>query len=205
MVAHGALLRSWGKPRRIAMKSAGWLKYCFVLLLAMVAVGAGCSTLSNTGDRYRAGVQAIHDGRWDFAIVHLRAVVADDPRSPYAPAATFALGEYYFDHADYFNAIKMLSSYLRLYPKDRGGVFAKLLVYKIITEFKAHEILSEQEEVLMKQIRKELFSQPLFLVFYDKKTPRSYRSLFRHTYLVYDYVDQIKVFRDDKIFLQLAP
>jgi outer membrane protein assembly factor BamD (BamD/ComL family) len=182
-----------------------WRKNSFGLILSLVFLAAGCATLSDAGERYRCGVQAIRDGRWDFALVHLKAVVDEDPNSPYAPAATFALGEYYYDHSDYFNAIKMLSSYLRLYPKDKGVVFAKLLVYKIVTEFKAHETLSGQEEALMKDIRKELFSQPLFLMFYDKKTPRSYKSLFRHNYVVYDYVDQIKVFRDDKIFLQLAP
>jgi tetratricopeptide (TPR) repeat protein len=182
-----------------------WHKNFIQIFLWLVFLGAGCMTLSQAGERYRAGVQSIRDGRWDFALVHLKAVVDEDPNSPYAPAATFSLGEYYYDHSDYFNAIKMLSAYLRLYPKDKGSVFAKLLVYKIITEFKAHETLSGQEEVLMKDIRKELFSQPLFLMFYDKKAPKSYRSLFKHAYVVYDYVDQIKVFRDDKIFLQLAP
>jgi len=62
-----------------------------------------------------------------------------------------------------------------------------------------------QHDLLIKEIRKELFSKPLFLIFYDKKSPRAYRSLFKNTYLVYDYVDKIRVLRNDKIFLELSP
>jgi len=117
----------------------------------------------------------------------------------------FALGEYYFDNSDYFNSIKMFSDYIHSYPKHKGVIFAKLIIYKIIAEFKNEEALGPQEDALIKEIRKELFSQPLFLVFYDKKSPRLYRSLFHNSYLVYDYVDKIKVFRNDKIFFELSP
>ncbi len=175
------------------------------LVLALVAGMAGCASFSETADLYRAGVAAFEDGQTYFAIMHLRRVIEEAPESPYAPQSMFALGEYYFDNNDYFNAIKLLSSYIHQHPKDKGVVFAKVLIYKMITTFKAESALNEQEEALMKEIRKELFSQPLFLVFYDKKFPRSYRSLFHHAYLVYDYVDRIKVFRDDKLFLELSP
>ncbi len=176
---------------------------CFIL--ALIAGMAGCASFSETADHYRAGVSAFEDGQTDFAIIHLRRVINEAPESPYAPQSMFALGEYYYDNTDYFNSIKRLSSFIRQHPKDKGVVFAKVLIYKMITTFKAESALNEQEEALMKEIRKELFSQPLFFVFYDKKSPRSYKSLFHHAYLVYDYVDRIKVFRDDKLFLELSP
>lgn len=170
-----------------------------------MGVLAGCVSLTETGDRYRAAVQTFRDGQTYFSIMHLKAIVKDDPNSPYAPASMFALGEYYFDNADTFNAVKTLSDYVRRYPKDKGVVFAKLIIYKIITGFKEGEKLDVQEDALIKEIRKELFSQPMFLIFYDRKAPRSYKSLFHNTYLVYDYIDKIKVFRNDKIFLELSP
>ncbi len=176
-----------------------------LLVLALMAGLCGCASFSESADRYRAGVAAFEDGQTYFAIVHLRSVIEEAPDSPYAPQSMFALGEYYYDNNDYFHSIKMLSSYVRQHPKDKGIVFAKVLIYKMITTFKSEAALNEQEEALMKEIRKELFSQPLFLVFYDKKSPRSYKSLFHHAYLVYDYVDRIKVFRDDKLFLELSP
>ncbi|MDD2866181.1 MAG: outer membrane protein assembly factor BamD [Candidatus Omnitrophica bacterium] len=182
------------------MKMKVLLLWCCAALFV-----AGCATVSETGDRYRAAVQAFRDGQTYFAFMHLKAIVKDDPTSPYAPAATFALGEYYFDNEDTFNAVKTLSDYVSLYPKDKGVVFAKLIIYKIITEIKKDERLSEEQSALIKEIRKELFSQPLFLIFYDRKIPRSYKSIFNHSYLVYDYVDKIKVFRDDKSFLELSP
>jgi len=180
---------------------ASWL----FLVLALVAGLAGCAAFSETAERYRAGISALEEGQTYFAVVHLRRLIEQDPASPYAPQSMFALGEYYYDNNDYFHSIKMLSSYVREHPKDKGVVFAKVLIYKMITTFRAETTLNEQEEALMKEIRKELFSQPLFLIFYDKKSPRSYKSLFHHAYLVYDYVDRIKVFRDDKLFLELSP
>lgn len=180
------------------MKASG-IFLCLVLLLT------GCATITETGERYRCAVQSFKDGQTYFSIMHLNAIIKDDPRSPYAPSAMFALGEYYFDQEDYYNSISTLSRYVRSYPKDKGIVFAKLIIYKIINEFKNSEELGEQESELIKEIRKELFSQPLFLVFYDRKLPRSYKSIFDHSYLVYDYVDKIKVFRDEKIFLELSP
>lgn len=176
----------------------------FLVMALVAALVCGCA-VSETSERYRAATQSIRDGQTYFAIMHLRAIIKDDPSSPCAPTAMFALGEYYFDNGDHYNSIKTFSNFVRSYPKDKGAVFAKLIIYRIINEIKKDEEAPQQESELIKEIRKELFSQPLFLIFYDKKTPRSYKTIFGHSYLVYDYVDKIKVFRDDKIFLELSP
>jgi hypothetical protein len=186
------------------MMCSGGLKAIGLGMAFMIGV-VGCATLTDSAEQYRAGVRAIADGQTYFALTYLRGVALRDPKSPYAAASLFAIGENAYDGEDYFNAIKLLSSYIRQYPKDRGVVFAKLIIYEIITTYKDQAALDEPEQALAKEIRKELFSQPIFFVFYDKKSPRSYRSLFKHAYTVYDYVDRIKVFRDDKIFLELTP
>lgn len=180
-------------------------KAIYALLIFCLFSHLGCARLSESGERYNEGLTAIRDGQNYFAVIHLKSVVNNDPQSPYAPSAAFALGEYYFDNTDYFNALRTLSDYIHSYPKDKGVVFAKLIIYKIITTSQNGEFSGVQESALIKEIRKELFSQPLFLIFYDKKAPRSYKSLFKNSYLVYDYVDKIKVFRNDKIFLELSP
>lgn len=166
---------------------------------------AGCATFSQAGELYRSSIDDIHENRPDFAVIGLKNILKEYPDSPYAPKAAFALGEYYYDNGDYFNAINMLSSYIRNYPKDKGVVFAKLIVYKVIISLRKDNEKNKKQEALIKEIRKELFSEPLFLIFYDKKSPRSYRSVFSNSYLVYDYVDKIKVFRNDKDFIELTP
>ncbi len=179
--------------------------FCALVLAGCVLLSGGCATMSPTAEQYREGLQDFREGRQYFAILNLKAIVKDDPKSPYAPQAAFAVGEYYYDNGDYFNSLTTLSGFIHEHPKHKGVIFAKLIIYKILTSVKKEEALGEQEDALIKEIRKELFSQPLFLIFYDKKIPRSYKSLFKHDYLVYDYVDKIKVFRDDKIFLELSP
>jgi outer membrane protein assembly factor BamD (BamD/ComL family) len=174
-------------------------------VIVVLGFCAGCATLSETADRYRQSVLDIQEGRPYFAAISLKAILKDDPQSPYAPAVAFALGEYYFDNTDYFNALKTFSDYIHSYPRHKGVVFARLIVYKIIMDYRKEEIWGQQQIALVNEIRKELFSQPLFLIFYDKKSPRSYKSMFHNSYLVYDYVDKIKVFRNDKVFLELSP
>lgn len=173
-----------------------------------VAIGllAGCATLGDSGRKYRECLLNLHNNQKPFAIVRMMSLAKEGPSSPYAKQVTFALGEYYFESRDYANAVAMFSRFISDYPQDKGAIFAKIILYKVITQFKQDQALDVQEEALIQEIRKELFSQPVFLIFYDKKSPRSYTSLlFKNSYLVYDYVDKIKVFRNDKPFLELAP
>ncbi|MFH0876923.1 MAG: outer membrane protein assembly factor BamD [Candidatus Omnitrophota bacterium] len=180
------------------------MKYRFVFFCVGLLMLGGCATLESR-DRYRESLLDIDEGRIDFAVLSLKTLLKDSPDSPYASTAAFALGEYYFDHSDYFNSLNILSNYILRYPKHKGLVFAKLIIYKIISSFRDEKDLGQEEAGMIKEIRKELFAQPLFLVFYDRKAPRSYNSVFRNTYLVYDYVDKIKVYRNDKLFLELTP
>ena len=173
-----------------------------VLLLALLG---GCAAIGESGARWREAQRNLSDGQKPFAILRLMGLAKEGPRSPYARPATFALGEYYFDVKDYANSVEMFSRFIRDYPDGTGDIFAKIIIYKMITQFKEEQALGAEEEALIQEIRKELFSQPLFLMFYDKKSPRSYKSLLKNSYLVYDYVDKIKVFRNDKPFLELTP
>jgi hypothetical protein len=181
------------------------MKLLRMVCLGVLVVAAGCATFSASADLYREGMRNFNDGRLEFAVLSLSSLIKEDLQSPYAPQSAFAVGEYFFDKSDGFNSLKTLSDYIHAYPKHKGVIFAKLIIYKMLIGVKNEETLGVQERALIQEIRKELFSQPLFLIFYDKKAPRSYKSLFKHTYLVYDYVDKIKVFRDDKIFLELSP
>lgn len=174
--------------------------FCGVLLFL-----AGCVSLGEPGDSYYSALSDIKEGQPAFAFIALKNVVASAPDSSYAAPAQFSVGEYYFDNSDYYNAVETLSDYLSRYPKDKGVVFAKLLIYKMIADIKNTKVADVQHDALIKEIRKELFSRPLFLIFYDKKSPRSYKSLFKNVYRVYDYVDKIRVLRNDKIFLELSP
>ena len=183
------------------------MKKCLFFMPVFILLNfcAGCVSLSSATEQYREAMQDFREGREYFSVLNLKSVIKDDPESPYAPQSAFAVGEYYYENSDYFNALKTLSDYIHDYPKHKGVVFAKLIIYKILTDVKREDVLGVHEDTLINEIRKELFSQPMFLIFYDKKSPRSYKSLFRHSYLVYDYVDKIKVFRDDKFFIELSP
>jgi hypothetical protein len=181
------------------------MKRLLPLVLAL-GLASGCATFSESGARYRECLLNLQNGQKSFAVIRMMSLAKEGPDSPYAKQVTFALGEYYYECKDYGNAVRMFTRFVGDYPRDRGAIFAKIMLYKMISEFKEEQALGAQEEALIQEIRKELFSQPLFLIFYDKKSPRSYTSLlFKNSYRVYDYVDQIKVLRNDKPFLELEP
>lgn len=182
------------------------VKKLLAIIIFVFFFCSGCASVNSSSAIYRTGVQFLQGEDPVFAVPYLESFLRAQPNSPYAPSTLFVLGEIYYDNNDYFNSMRMFSNYIRNFPKHRGVIFAKLIIYKILIDVKKGETnLSIEEETLTKEIRKELFSQPLFLMFYDKKAPRRYKSLDRNTYLVYDYVDKIKVFRNDKVFLELSP
>ena len=180
------------------------MKRSMIIAVAVLAL-IGCASMSPAGRSYHDALHQLANGQDYFANVNLISLANQEPPSAYGSTAMFAAGEIFYDNGDYSSAVRMLSRFLSHYPKDKGAIFAKIIIYKIITEYQSDKTLDVQEEALIQQIRKELFSSPLFLIFYDKKAPRSYKSLLKNTYLVYDYVDKIKVFRNDKAFLELTP
>jgi len=170
---------------------------CFIL--------SSCATVSQSAQYYRQAYQQAKRKNYDTAFLKLRALLLNDPRSPYAPRAKFSTGEYYYDKEDYADAILTFYEYINEYPEDSGRVFAELIIYKISTEIKTNKYLQFKERDLIEKIEKKIFSKPMFFLFFDKEKSYTFRSAFGNVYTALEYVDKVEVRRNGDYFLEISP
>lgn len=176
-----------------------------IIFLLLCVYLSSCATISDSANYYRDACRQAKNKNYIAAFMRLRAVLNDDPRSLYAPKVAFAIGEYYLDSNDYLDAVIAFRQYIENYPKDPGVIFAETVIYKIASEVKATKNIPIREQDLLEGIRKKMFAKPIFFIFSEKKKSYSYRSMFGNVYAAFDYVDKVKIMRNDKPFLELSP
>ena len=164
--------------------------------LFLVLLNLSCAT-STGQNRYREITRDAKAGNIDFAFVKLNSYLKDFPDSIHVAQVRFALCEYYFQIKDYRSAIYKLRDYIIDFPEEEATIFAKLILYKILSEYK-------KEPALTEKIKESLFSKSLFLVFSESKI-KKYKTLFNNTYKVLNYVDKIEVFKNNDLFLKITP
>ena len=166
------------------------------LVLFLVLLNLSCAT--STGQyRYKEILRDAKAGNIDFAFVKLDSYPKEFPDSIHVPKARFAVCEYYFQIKDYRSAIYKLRDYIIDFPEEKATIFAQLLLYKILSEYK-------KEPALTEKIKESLFSKSVFLVFSDAKV-KHYKSSLNNIYRILNYVDKIEVFRNNEPFLKITP
>lgn len=181
-------------------------RYFSKLIIFLLCVFlSSCATLSNSANYYHQAIYQVKKDNHYAAFMRLRALLNDNPHSPYAPKAAFAVGEYYFENNDYLDAAVAFREYIRNYPNDPGTVFAELVIYKMANRANPNKNIQLKEQYLLESIRKKMFSKPIFFIFVENRKSFSYRSIFGNIYSAFDYVDKVKVIRNDKLFLELSP
>lgn len=178
--------------------------YCLIVTL-MCCVLSSCDTFSSGAKFYHEAAYEAKNGNYDTAFLRLRALLVNDPNSPYAPGAVFSTGEYYYQQRDYTDAILTLYNYIKDYPNDDGRIFAELIIYKISTEIKTDKKIRIKERELIESIEKKIFSKPMFFLFFEQVKSYTYRSVLGNVYTAYDYVDKVIIKRNGQHFLEISP
>ncbi|MBL7131380.1 MAG: outer membrane protein assembly factor BamD [Candidatus Omnitrophica bacterium] len=178
--------------------------YKIIVFLLCVFL-TSCATFSDSGKYYRQANSFAKNKDYDVAFLKLRMLLNNNPRSPYAPKAAFTVAEYYFESGDYFDAIIAFRKYINAYPKDKGVIFAELMIYKMATQVNPNKNIPFNERYFLDSIRKKMFAKPVFFIFTENKEIFSYRSAFDNIYSAFDYVDKVKVMRNDELFFELSP
>jgi len=151
--------------------------------------------------QYNKAVRYIKMKQPDFALMEFRGVVRDFPKSVFARKAMFAMAEYCYDNKLYYEAMDNFTEYLNKYPGSKAGVFARAYLLKIMGEINNP---SQEETKAFENIKKELFSKPLFLLFKEYKET-SYKSDSWNKFKIKYYIDNIEVYRNGRLFLTLKP
>lgn len=180
-------------------------KYIVVIILLLCVSFSSCATLSSSASFYQKALYFAKKKDYDMSFMYLKAILNDNPKSFYAPKAAFSVGEYYYENNDYLDAMVAFRKYIQDYPKDDGVIFAELFIYTMATTRQPSKNIPIKERYFLESIRKKMFSKPVFFIFFEDKKTFSYRSMLGNVYQAIDYVDKVRVTRNDKILLDLSP
>lgn len=176
-----------------------------IIAIVLCLVLCSCATVSDSGQYYRKARSYVDKNDHDSAFLNLRAILNNEPNSAYAPFAAFAVAEYYFERDDYLDAAMAFRKYINGYPKDDGVVFAELMIYKMATQSNTKN-LPYNERYFLDNIRKKMFSKPLFIIFKESKRESfTYTSALNNVYSAFDHVDKITIERNGQTLLEIAP
>lgn len=150
---------------------------------------------------YGKAIRSAKHKQYDFAFMELRALIRDFPENSYTKDAIFAIGEYFYLNKMYGDAIGIFRGYVEKYPQSDGAIFAKVYLLKIMEDIKNP---TPEEKIAMDNIKMDIFSEPLFLLFSEYKEG-SYKSVFQNCFRVRHYIDRIEVYRNNEIFITITP
>lgn len=171
-----------------------------IITLSAVILIMFCNISCITATRdslYNDALGDIKSGNIDFAYIKLSSYLKDNPNSVKDKKIRFAIAEYLFQTQNYRDALYKLAEYINDYPEDTSAIFAQVLLYKVLLEYK-------QEPEKIKNIKERFFSKSLLLIFSESKT-KYYKSLLNNTYKIIDYIDKIEIFKNNEPFLIVTP
>jgi outer membrane protein assembly factor BamD (BamD/ComL family) len=174
----------------------------FLFIAGLIFIfGAQDLYAGEAGARYSEAVRCIKAKQPDFAFMEFRSIIRDFPKSSFAQKSIFAMAEYYYDHGMYYDAIANFTGYINDYPGSKANVFAKAYLLKIMEEIKDP---SWEEKRMLENAKRDFFSKPLFLLFKEYKET-SYRSALWNKFRIRYYIDNVEVYRNGQLFVNITP
>jgi len=178
------------------------INFIFLFIAGLIFIIGGQDLYaSEAGAMYKEAVRCIKAKQPDFAFMELRSIVRDFPESPFAQRTIFAMAEYYYDSGMYYDAITNFTRYINDYPDSKAGVFAKAYLLKIMEEIKDP---SWEEKRMLENAKRDFFSKPLFLLFTEYKET-SHRSALWNKFKIRYYIDNVEVYRNGQLFVNITP
>ena len=149
-----------------------------------------------SGDLYSEGVNAARSGDLDFAFMHFRGLLTAVGESIFSEGALFAVGEYYFLVADYYDAYQTFDRFVKDYPDSPARIFALAYLLEITRKQERKDIIKNLEKAIVT-------FQQLSLVFSDFKT-HTYLSPLSKNYRVIYFIDRVEFYIDEKLFTKIS-
>ena len=178
------------------------MKPKYLIILILVLTLTSCANIHVSGQLYQDARIYVKEGRKDFAFLSLNELLRQNPNERIASQARFGVAEYYYDIADYSQAVKEFEGFLKSYKSSKLSIFAKAYLYRMISDVKW--LQNKDATELAESIKKEFFSKSAFFVFSEFKEVKAV-SVFSNKYVLKEYVDKIDIFRNDKLFLSVSP
>ncbi|MFC1666969.1 hypothetical protein ACFL0P_03775 [Candidatus Omnitrophota bacterium] len=150
--------------------------------------------------QYEKATQLIKKKQHDFALMEFRSIIRNFPDSKYACESLFAVGEYFYNQKNYYEATKYFTECVEHYPDLNEAVFARAYLLEIT---RRTEKPKGGEKTFVDDIEMEFFSKPLFLLFSEYREV-SYKSAFQNNFTIRYYIDMIEVYKNDTLFVKIT-
>ena len=145
----------------------------------------------NEKDTFNMAVDNALNDSLDFAFIDFHSIVKESYNSKYYKDSLFAVGEYYFDVGDYYDAGRVFSEYIEKYCDSKAVPFALVYLLKI-----GKGINSSVVPYLEKDI---IESRQLSLLFSEYKE-NSYLSPMQKKYRVLYFIDRVEFYINGELF-----
>jgi hypothetical protein len=161
----------------------------YAVILSLLLQGVWlipCAKASEADLEWKDAMGAVKEGETDVAYLDFNSILALYPESDCAMAATFAVGEYHFQHGDFQLAAEQFKNFSLKYNKNQQALAALVYLYKIAQ--------IENDPVRMKEYQADVasFRQNAF-IFSDKKH-FSFSTGFKHHYKMVYAIDKVGLY-----------
>jgi outer membrane protein assembly factor BamD (BamD/ComL family) len=169
------------------------MKKIFLLIgiLCILSGTPGISHAQTDAELYNNAKLAAKQGDRDFAFMQYHSLMRLSENSPYYHDALFAVGEYYFDMSNYYDAYRTFVEFVELYPRSEALPFA--VVYLLKMEQNQQENESEDLE------KKVITFKQLSLLFSEYKE-YLYTSPLGTKYKAVYFIDKVEIYINEVLF-----
>ena len=168
----------------------------FLALLTFILFASGLAQAQEEARLRAMAVDAAQSGDMDSAFMHFRSLITNYPHSRYREKALFAVAEYYFVRADYYDAAPAFMSFVNEYPRAKGTIFA--LAYLLsIARIQGKESIAQDLEKQIVTSRQQVF------LFKDSKNYTYTSPLCRRHALVHS-IDKLEFYADGTLFAYIS-
>ena len=145
----------------------------------------------NDAQDYAGAKQAAKSGDKDFAFMQFHSLLRLSTTSPYYHDALFAVGEYYYSVANYYDSYKAFAEFVELYPRSEALPFAVVYLLKMEQKQKQQESYDLEKKVITFKQLSLLFSE-------YKEYP--YTSPLSTEYKAVYYIDRVEIYTNGVLF-----
>lgn len=149
------------------------------------------------GELYGLGLSYSRSGETDAAFMYFHACVNERfSKSKSVEAALFAVGEYYFSTADYFDAFGAFRRFVNDYPKSKALPFAFIYLAKIAR--------SQGKDALAKDFEKEVIRFKQTSLLFKEFKEHKYVSSLLKKYKARYFIDKIEIYINNGLFAEIS-
>lgn len=162
---------------------------CLAVISPLVFAQSGRSV-------YFRGIRAAKSGKNDFAFMYFRDFFQNEPNSPLAEHALFALGEYCYFSGNLSQAAQFFNRFIARYPKSKAKIFA--CGYLLDSARKSNR------QELAKRIEREIVTFYQLSLVFSKYKRFVYNSAFDKKYKALYYMNKVEIYIDDRLFTEIV-